>query len=264
MIVLANGLGGTFHTWRHLYKQLAKRFRLVSWDYRGTHASAAPLDRAAIGMLDHVSDAEILLEHLNVERALFLGWSMGVQLNFELYRRRSALFAGIGVINGVAGRPLDCVPRSFASRAFIETSLATMRRFGPTVNQAIHAALRIPGLIKRAKSLGLVASSLDEEVFNDLAADFAELDFSLYGEMLTELTHHDAWDVLPKVTVPTTIIAGERDFMTPVAAAVRMSELIHDSELLVLPGCTHYAPVERPDLIHEAIEHLIARCGGAW
>ncbi|MBI3179364.1 MAG: alpha/beta hydrolase [Deltaproteobacteria bacterium] len=66
------------------------------------------------------------------------------------------------------------------------------------------------------------------------------------------------------MSVPTTIIAGERDFMTPSAAAVRMSELIRDSELLVLPGCTHYAPVERPDLINEAVERLIDRCGGGW
>lgn len=259
-IVLANGLGGTFHAWRHLYLHLAERYRIVSWDFRGTHGSDVPRDRDAITIPFHVDDLERTLEHLEVDRALFLGWSMGVQVNFELYRRKPELFAGIGVINGTAGRAFDTINDKLATRYASAAILAVMKRHAGMVSSAVKTTAKLPGLVRIAKTFGLVAPSLDEDVFHDLAMDFADLDFELYGAMLESLGNHDAWDVLPNVKVPVTVMAGDKDIMTPVASASRMSSIIPDSRLVVVPGGTHYAPVEAAAIIIEAVDELIERC----
>jgi pimeloyl-ACP methyl ester carboxylesterase len=59
------------------------------------------------------------------------------------------------------------------------------------------------------------------------------------------------------VTVPTLIIAGDRDQLTPVSIAERMHQAIPNSRLVVFPGHSHLVQVERPREVHEAIETFL-------
>ena len=43
-VVLANGLGGTFEAFRHIFATLGTRYRVLCWDYRGMYRSARPRD----------------------------------------------------------------------------------------------------------------------------------------------------------------------------------------------------------------------------
>ncbi len=258
-IVLSNGLGGTFATWRHLVAHLLPRHRLISWDYRGLHGSDAPADKAAITVAHHTDDLEDLLAHLELSQAVFLGWSMGVQVNFELHRRSPARFLALGVINGTAGRPFETMRGGAIAQRVTPLLLRQLAKHGPHVGTFARVLSGWSGFLRAAKRVGFVAPTLDEDVFGDLVHEFARLDFSLYCETLRLLEEHDAWDVLPQIRVPTTIVVGDRDLMTPVRAATRMSQLIPDARLVVIPGCTHYTPAERPDLVNRAIDNLLSR-----
>jgi pimeloyl-ACP methyl ester carboxylesterase len=258
---LSNGLGGTFSTWRHLVRHLLPRFQFISWDYRGLHGSEAPSDPSSIRVEDNTNDLEDLLAHLQIDKAIFLGWSMGVQVNFELMRRSPERFIALGVINGTAGRPVETMRGGLVARTLLPRALDGMAKHGREVGVFARALAGWQGFLPTAKRIGFLAPTLDEEVFAELAREFAELDFGLYCRMLAGLNDHDAWDVLPKIRVPTTLVVGDRDLMTPVVAATRMSQLIPDARLVVIPRCTHYTPVERPDLVNRAIENLIARAG---
>ena len=48
-VVLANGLGGSYEAFRHIYAELGERFKILCWDYRGIFGSAAPADPATLG-----------------------------------------------------------------------------------------------------------------------------------------------------------------------------------------------------------------------
>ena len=107
-VVLANGLGGTFAAFRHVYAALPG-YRVVCWDYRGLYASGPPADPRANTVAHQVADLVAILDHERVDRAVHVGWSMGVQVNFEYLRRHAARVAGLMVINGTAGRPFRTV-----------------------------------------------------------------------------------------------------------------------------------------------------------
>lgn len=259
--MLSNGLGGTFHAWRHLYGHLAPHYRLVSWDFRGLHGSEAPDDWRDLTADHHVDDLEDLLLHLGIERAAFLGWSMGTQLNFELYRRRPEAFAALGIINGTAGRPFETLHGGSFARHFMPNLLRRLSAQGKHITSLTGLASQWKGLRGVLKRLGMVGRNIDPKAFDDLVVEFGRIDFGLYLTTLRLLGEHDAWDVLPGITVPTTIIVGEHDPMTPVRAAVDMSKAINDARLLVLPHCTHYTPLEEPDLVNRAIDNLLLRAG---
>ncbi|HWM84285.1 MAG TPA: alpha/beta hydrolase, partial [Kofleriaceae bacterium] len=75
---------------------------------------------------------------------------------------------------------------------------------------------------------------------------------------LSRLGEHDASDVLPEVTVPTLVITGDRDMLTPVSTAESIHRAVRGSRLIVIPGGTHYTPLEYPHVIREALADFLA------
>jgi pimeloyl-ACP methyl ester carboxylesterase len=69
---------------------------------------------------------------------------------------------------------------------------------------------------------------------------------------------HDAREFLPKIEVPTLVVAAEHDTFTPMALAEEMAAAIPDAELEVIDGASHAAPVEQPDRIAERIEDFLS------
>lgn len=119
-VVLANGLGGAHIAFRHLYDGL-ERHRTICWDYRGLYLSAVPADPAALSMPFHIDDLVRVLEAEQVDQFAIVGWSMGVQIAFEMLKRHPARVTGMFAINGTPveypavvldelGRWLDRVP----------------------------------------------------------------------------------------------------------------------------------------------------------
>ena len=85
---------------------------------------------------------------------------------------------------------------------------------------------------------------------------FAGLDMDLYMEVLQRLGEHDARPMLGQVDRPVLVIAGDRDVLTPRAAMERMAEAIPGAEFTVVPGGTHYAAAEYPELVNLRIERF--------
>jgi pimeloyl-ACP methyl ester carboxylesterase len=85
-IVLANGLGGTYIAFRHLYDAL-DGYRVVCWDYPGLYTSSPPTDPAANTVPHQVGDLMEILDREQVDGAVIVGWSMGVQVAFEALKR---------------------------------------------------------------------------------------------------------------------------------------------------------------------------------
>lgn len=258
-IVLSNGLGGSFAAWRHQYSLFGPHYKVLSWDYRGLYRSARPASLGALSVPDQVRDLELVLAAEGVERAVFVGWSMGVQVNFEYYRRRPDQFAGLVVLNGTFGRPFETAFGAPGVRLLIPLLLSAMRRGAPLVEQGARAAVGWNGLIPAIQRLGLVSHTLDHQVFHDLAKEFSSLDFEVYAETMRFLGQHDAEDVLGRIAVPTLVLTGSKDVMTPVKTARRMIEAIPRAELVVLKGGTHYTAVEFPDLVNQHLRRYLGQ-----
>lgn len=256
-LVLANGLGGNHSTWLPMLERLSQPRRVITWDYRGLYGSRRPIGHGTLGPAEQVRDVELLLEHEGVERAVFVGWSMGVQVNFEAVRRMPRKVAGLVAVNGVAGRPFrTALPCGLLCRA-IPGAITLMRKYSPLIGPLTHFGLRIPGLFPAMARLGLVGS-VDVAMFTEFARGFASLDFDLYGQTLAALGEHDAHDVLARIKCPFTVVAGDRDVMTPLKTAHRIIDQVPHGRLRILHGGTHYTPVEFPDEVAAEIERVVA------
>jgi pimeloyl-ACP methyl ester carboxylesterase len=66
----------------------------------------------------------------------------------------------------------------------------------------------------------------------------------------------DRTDLLPTIDVPTLVVVGEEDGLTPPDVAEHMAGLIPESQLVVLPGAGHLTPIETPEAVNEALRNF--------
>jgi pimeloyl-ACP methyl ester carboxylesterase len=78
------------------------------------------------------------------------------------------------------------------------------------------------------------------------------------------LSSMDLWHAVASITVPTLIIAGADDRLTPPAHAHRIAEALpHPAGLLELPDTGHMSPLERPREVAEALARLVRETASA-
>jgi pimeloyl-ACP methyl ester carboxylesterase len=77
-----------------------------------------------------------------------------------------------------------------------------------------------------------------------------------FGATLSDL---DLGDALQALTVPTVVIAGEQDRLTPPVHARSIAAALPDAAILVLPGVGHCAPIEAHSEVTEQIRTLTSR-----
>ena len=260
-IVFANGLGGTYIAFRHLYDAL-DQYKTICWDYRGLYTSEACKQPGCNTVAHQVDDLIAILDHEGVGAAVVVGWSMGVQVGFEAIRRHPARVRGMLAINGTYGRAFRTV---MGSRLVGRTIPMLLRLVKAQAALAGYATKRLAGsdaLIAAMKRVGLVSQTIDIDIFRAVAAGFQTIDWTIYSDLLTRLDEHDAEDVLATIKVPISIVTGDRDLMTPPSTAEHMHRTIPGSRMVVIEGGTHYTPVEYPAVIVEELRRLLDRIDG--
>ena len=256
-LVLANGLGGTYSAWRHQVAYLRDRVRFVTWDYRGLYGSGRPRDPHAFGVDAQVEDLFAVLDAAKVSSAVLVGWSMGVQVSLEALRRRPSLARALVLLNGTFGRPFSTLPGGFFAAQIVPQVLSALRRYHGLTSAALRRVVGWPETVGWLKRIGLVGPTLDDEVFADVVAAFGTMDMDAYFRTLKALGEHDAIDLLPRIRVPTLVITGDRDLLTPRKTAERIAKKIPNAEILVIKGGTHYTAVEFPELVAQRIEKFL-------
>ena len=101
-VVLCNGLGTSAWTWPALLRPDCG-VRVVSWNHRGTGGSERPVDPQRVGIEEFVEDGLSVMDHFGVDRAVLMGWSMGVNTMFELAVRHPERVSGLFAVAGVPG-----------------------------------------------------------------------------------------------------------------------------------------------------------------
>lgn len=262
-IVLANGLGGPHLAWREQIDFFLDRYRIVTWDYRGLYGSDRPLEGGAEGYAveRHVQDLEAILLAEGIDRASLIGWSMGVQVVLEAFRRLRGLARNLVLLSGTFGRPLDTLSPLPGARVVLPSLVRAAQLAHGLATQMTRRAAGQPEFAAWLKRTGLIGPTLDDEVFAELVHAFGQLDMDGYFRNLRALSEHTAEDVLETIDVPTLVITGDRDTFTPPLLAQAMTRRIPGASTLVVRGGTHYTAVEFPELVNLRIERFFREHG---
>ncbi|HEU0031961.1 MAG TPA: alpha/beta hydrolase [Kofleriaceae bacterium] len=263
-LLTVHGLVSSIQHWCFFTPHFAAQRPVVSWEYRGHGGQPAPRDHRSASVAQFADDAHSVWAAAGVGPSVIVGLSFGVQVALELWRRHPEAVRALVLICGTAGHPLDRVSSSPTLR---RAAAAIVRRLGDSgIATPLLAFLRSSAGRRFASELAYLSGGAHREacprdVLDDLFGHVGNLPPPLLAEVTASYLEHDAFDVLPTITVPTLILAGDRDQLTPVSIAERMHAAIPGSELVVFPGHTHLVQVEQPAAVHAAIESFLADHG---
>ncbi len=261
-VVACNGIGVSTFFWKRFEAHLSDRFRFVTWDYRGHGRSKPPADRSRVDMETLADDLAHLTAHLEMGPAILLGHSMGVQVILEFYRRHRDRVAALVPVLGSYGKPADTFLNFRYSRPLFDLMLKAARR-NPAMATLIHRMVFDPRhAVTGAGLIGLIDRLYcPREAMLDYFTHISALDTMLLLDMGQAMADHTARDVLPEINVPTLIVAGEKDLLTPIQLSLEMQHLIPDAELLFVRDGTHTSLIEQPEVILARIDAFVADHG---
>lgn len=255
--VLNDGLGCDGFIWRYLWEPLTAQRRVMHWNYRGHGKSGVPTDSTRIGVEYTCDDMARLMDHTKIDRGVIFGHSMGVQVALEFHRRYPQRVAGLVLLCGSYGTPLDTWHDHSLMRIAFPRLRAMVEKFPDVAKLITSKLLRTELAVEFGIRTELNPILLNHNDFHPYMEHLAKMHPLYFVRTLDSLKDHSALDHLPEVNVPTLVVGGEIDKFTPVWLSQRMAEHLPQSKYLFVPGGSHTAPLERPGLVNDEIDQFL-------
>jgi len=224
--------------WQPQIEFFGERQRVIVPDLRGFGQSAPAGD--TVTMEQFADDLAGLLDALHVtEKIVFVGLSMGGYIGWQFWKKYSARLAGL----------IQCDTRAIADTA---EAAANRRQLAERVlreGSGCVAEAMLPKLFSPGVASTTLAQTRQVMLHNPPAGIAA----ALRGMAVRP----DVTDWLPQIELPTLLVVGESDVISPPAEMEGLAEVIPDAAWLVVPQAGHMAPLENPKVFNEAVEEFL-------
>lgn len=259
-MLLCNGLFCTTQYFVPWWNHFAASYRLVQFDYRSHGASDDDPDPRNVTIPRLVDDAALALEQLCPEQTIVVGHSMGVRIALELYLRYPHRIPGMILLCGSAYDSMGPIPSIPLFKSGVLGTLRAADHVVPVAQLIKDVTVGKDLVSKVAYLLGGMSRDLTpREPVEALLANLDRLDVRMMTTLAQSYIRHSARDILPMVRVPTLFMVGEKDSLALPSHAWEVSRLMPDCEAYLVQGCTHLAPVEKPDEVHRVAESFLRR-----
>lgn len=227
-LVLVHGAGGAYVDWRRQIAELSARFRIIAVDLPG-HGWSDVIGESTID--SYAQSVVALIRSLDLEKVVVGGHSMGGAVALKVAMNGVAGLSGLLLVG--TGARLRVLPAIFTLiREDFELAKKGMANFmfGPDAPPEL--------IVEENRSLAM--SSADQMVKDFVACD-----------------SFDVFDRVGSITVPTLIICGENDRLTPPKYSEYLHREIRGSEISVFDGCGHMPMLEQSLEFNKAVSDFL-------
>jgi pimeloyl-ACP methyl ester carboxylesterase len=234
LAVFVHGFPLDHRMWLDQIDALKDLRQCVALDLRGSGGSD-PVMSGQLGMENIADDLVGLINGLGHSSADIVSLSLGGYAALALWERHPERVRSLVLMDTRSGADSDAARagrRETAERVADEGVGALVAGFQGALlspNAGLAARVRLRAMIEATPAETVVAA--------------------LEGMA----RRADRTDLLGSITVPTLVMVGEDDGLTPPDVAEHMAQLIPDADLAVLPGAGHLPPLERPEAVNQAL-----------
>jgi pimeloyl-ACP methyl ester carboxylesterase len=240
-LVLLHPFPTNRHFWEPLVPALESRYRLILPDLRG-HGESGIGEGAS--MSNHAEDVHQILRECNVERAAFIGVSIGGYLLFEFWRRFRQQVALL-VLSNTRAQADSGEGRANRLKAADEVEKnGTTAFLGAMVPKLLGVSTQRnrPDIVARAR---IMMEAMSRQGLAAVQRGMA--------------ARPDSVSTLSTINVPTLIVRGAEDALIPAEDAELMHRKIAGSEILTISETGHYSPFERSEDFLKVIRPFLDR-----
>jgi 3-oxoadipate enol-lactonase len=241
-IVLVHGAQGDQTMFSRLAPAFASKYRVLTFDQRGSGLSEKPHDDYSVAQL--ADDTAALMEHVGFDAAHIVGVSMGgmIALQFALRHPGKVRRLVLGCTTSGGPKAIRIGGSAFTA-AYSSLPMSNEERGRALAEAAFtkeyierHPEI-IPAMIEARRQRPLDPVALE-------------------GRLKAAL-RHDVYDRLGKITCPTLVITGKDDALISWENSRLLGEKIPRAQLVVLEPAGHCFWLEQPEQSHAAIERFL-------
>lgn len=233
-VLMLHGIGGSARSCLAAARELGRNGHpAYSWDAPGYGESAdLPEDT------DHAEAVLAVLDKLGLEKVHLFGTSWGGVIAAQVANRAPHRIASLILADSTRGSATD--PRATEAMLARGTELEELgaREF---------AARRTPRV---------VAPQCPPEIRSEVLEQMAQVRLSGYTAAARMMAATDNTELLARLAVPTLVLVGEFDVVTGIPESQRLAALVPGARLVVIPGAGHYAVMERPIAVVDALREF--------
>ena len=235
-VVFVHGFPFSQAMWHYQVPSVATQFRAIAFDVRGLGEST-PGD-GLFTIEGHVDDLLGIMDHLEIPKATIVGLSMGGYITLRALERSPERFVAAVL----------CDTRSEA-----DTNEARLNRAKSIsdVKQRGSASFADDFLKKLFAPESFRRIPEDVDLIRNVISQTPPL--SIAATLLALAARTDTTASLKSIKVPTLIMVGEHDTITPPEASRSMHEQIVGSTLHIIPGAAHMSPMENPEVVNRIL-----------
>ncbi|HEX2174476.1 MAG TPA: alpha/beta hydrolase, partial [Nocardioidaceae bacterium] len=230
-LVLLHAFPFSRQMWQFQFDGLTTQMRLVTPDLPGFGQTPVSKDQPALGVM--AEGVLGVLDELGLDRVVLGGLSMGGYVAMEILRRRPQAVGALILADTKASadsedaagnrrRMADLLEKQGSNRVLAHEVLPTL--VGETTRQ------------EHPETVAWLREIVEDA--DPLGAAWAQRAMAARG---------DSFQTLRRVEVPTLVIVGEQDELSPPADARAMVEAVPGAQIAVIAGAGHLTAAETPD-----------------
>lgn len=225
--------------WEPQIESLGERFRFIAPDLSGFGSSDAPAE--GYSMSAWAEEVEALLDELGLDKVVLAGLSMGGYLAFECLRRFPDRFSGLVLADTKA----EADPPEAIEKRTKQQGMVREGQRDELIGALVGALLGEPTTAKKPDVVEKVRGLMDNPPEGFI------------GALEAMKGRPDSSGELASIGLPTLIIVGENDGVTPPDASRNMHEHIGGSRLVVIPEAGHLSSLEAPEAFNGALAEFL-------
>lgn len=242
-VLLLHAFPFTFNMWEPQIEALSDRFRFIAPNLKGFGSSDAPEDESLYTVDSYADDAAALLDELGLDKVVLTGLSMGGYIAFAFLRRHRDRVQALVLADTKAEEdpPEGKEKRTKQQQMVRDSGTADL------IEALVGALLGEPSLQKKPD----VVQRVKELMAESPPAGFI-------GALEAMKNRPDSSDELSKIDVPTLVVVGENDSITPPPASRKIHEHVGGSRLIVIPEAGHLSNLEAPEAFNGALGEFLS------
>ncbi|MFM1653158.1 alpha/beta fold hydrolase [Brevibacillus sp. B_LB10_24] len=238
-LILLHGLGNNSRSWKHQLSGLQEHFQVIAWDTPGYGKSSDP-DPEFRTFRELADILKAFLDGLGLQKIHLLGHSMGSALALQF---------------------CSMYPEYVEALILAATTLGG-RTHPKTNEEKLQNRLRMieqetPAELARKRVPQTLSPYASDEVRQYAESIMAQVRASGYRSVSYALYHADQTPLLADIKVPTLVICGEDDIITPVKESVTVQQGIKDSKLVLIPQAGHVCYLEQPEAFNTHVRTFL-------
>ena len=261
-LILCYGLLCRRDHWKHQIPFFAPHYQIIQFDYRGHQKSAMPRNEQNLTLEWCARDIQDLIHFLDLKEVACLGHSVGVPVLTHLALMEPERIKAQVFVCGSVNNPFQQMLFTDRLDALFETA-SKIHEAVPAAGDVIWKQFTGRHAFSHfvAAQLGFNPDLARPEDVQGYLDGVRETAPAVFYRLMRDYRAVDRRPLLEESQIPTLVIAGEDDCITPIPVQEVIARLLPRGELERIPGGSHNTHMDFPDLVNERMQAFLNKVG---